>query len=105
MLSREDLAAEWRNNRGERLRLGSNFARHIAGGYWTLVNGSERLAGHTIKNIEESGLTGLRYDIDRFAVVLDGYKLRSRDGVVDPEIVMTFLEVPLVLTGASIDRE
>ena len=89
----------------ERLRRPGLLAGHVALRHRTLLDRPERLAGHAVEHIQETGLARVRHGVDAAAVVAHGDELRRRHVVEIPEIVMHGLEMPEPFAGARVERQ
>ena len=89
----------------ERLRRPRLLAGNVARRDGPLLDRPDRLAGHAIEDVEESGLARLRDDVDELPVVPDGRQLRRGGVVVVPEIVVDHLEMPEALARARVERD
>ena len=88
-----------------RLRRPGLLARHVTLRHGPFFDGPQRLAGHAIEHVEETGLARHRHGIDSFSLMLDRDQLGRRRVVVVPQIMMNGLEVPQPLPGPSVERE
>src|SRR5215471_13574027 len=93
----------------ERRRLGREWLRgrapltgNVGLGNGALFNGPERLARHTIEDVEKAEFGWLRDDIHTLAIVLHREEFGSAGEIVVPEIVMHDLEMPQPLARARI---
>ena len=102
---RERLTRERRRLGREGLRGRRDFAGHLALRHGPLLDRPQRLAGQALEHVEESGLAGLRHDVDGAPVVADGQQLGRGREVVVPEIVVDGLEVPEPLARSRVERE
>ena len=73
--------------------------------YRSLLDGPNRLTGHTVEDIKETSLARLHHRLDGFAIDHDLPQCRRADSVILPKIVMDHLKVPYPLAGAGIQTD
>ena len=101
----EALLREGRGLGGEGLGLGGPFAGDVTGGDRAVLDGPDRLAGHPVEDVDETGLRRGRDGVDLPAVHVDGQQRRGGGQVVVPEAVLHGLEVPDPLAGAGVEAD
>src|SRR5262245_56653249 len=78
------------------------FARHVALRYWALLDRPDRLARHSVKDVEEGLLGRRRHCLDATAVHVNVSKDRRRGDIVILDRMMHDLEMPLPLPGFQV---
>src|SRR6185437_4583847 len=71
---------------------------------WLLLDADQRLAVGAIQEIAPAGLAALIDALTRLSVELRVEQHDRTRGIVVPDVVMDFLEMPAVLAGLVVDR-
>src|SRR5215469_13565234 len=94
----------WRSG-WERLCRPSFFPMHVTLRNRAPFNRPQRLASHAVENEQEALLRSLCDRIDCRTVPVDRHQLRSRCGVVVPEVMMHKLKVPQIFACSHVQRD
>src|SRR6185295_17198618 len=73
--------------------------------HWPLWNRPDRLAGHSIEDVQVAGLAGHGHDVDDATVFPDRRQLRRGIVVEIPDVVMDGLKMPQALPCSGIERD